>query len=146
MTGNQTFDNRPAQVVLAIFGGSLVVIGLGGFSAGSRPAGLFWSCLGVVTIIRGRRSSSVTVEQDAVVTRSMVRTRRLPLGELERVEVAVGRTGMNGFDREHLVFHRTGAPPLAFKEFNAKPSADGRTTEVQRAAAAIQARLSRSST
>ena len=117
----------------------IALIGLGGASRG-EVTGLGYLAFGGFTVFRGLRSSSVSVDSDAVLTRSILRTRRFPVSKLAGVEVAVGRTGMNGFGREHLVLSRIDGPPFAFKELNAKPSAT-ELTEVRRAAAAIDAAI-----
>jgi hypothetical protein len=56
------------------------------------------------------------------------------------VEVAVGRTGMNGFGREYLVLHRRDGATATFKDLNAKPSVT-HSTIVQEAARAINQAL-----
>jgi hypothetical protein len=140
----ERFDNRVAQVVAALFGGVVVVIGLSGLLAGaSIGAATVYLLVGVCTIVRGLRSSRVIVDESAVTTRSMVRTRRFRLQELRGVEVAVGPTGFAGFGREHLVFHRADGDDVAFKELNCRPpEAPGTSSVVRRAAACINERLS----
>lgn len=139
----QRFDNRVAQVVAALFGGLFVLIGLSGFVASASPGtATVYLLFGVYTIVRGLRSSLVVVDGSSVTTRSMVRTRRYPLPELRGVEVAVGRTGLAGFGREHLVFHRADGQDIAFKELNCPPpKAPDTSSVVRRAAASINERL-----
>src|SRR5687767_8974224 len=122
MTTPQSFDNRVAQVVAALFGGLFVLIGLSGFVASASPGtAAAYLLFGAYTVARGLRSSRVVVNGSGVTTRSMVRTRRHPFSELRGVEVAVGRTGLAGFGREHLVFHRADGQNVAFKELNCPP-------------------------
>jgi hypothetical protein len=138
---HQTFNNSPAQWVAAGFGGLIALVGLAMAAAGDI-AGVGFLAFGGYTVFRGLRTSNVTVDDDSVLTRSMVRTRRFPFAELARVEVAVGQTGMNGFGREYLVFHRLEGAPFAFKELNAKHVPGGYSVVVQ-AARAIDAGIQR---
>jgi hypothetical protein len=131
---SQRFNNSQAQWVTVAFGALLLIIGLSSV-AESEPSAPAFLAFGLFTVLRGWRSSSVTVERDAAVTRSIVRTRRFPFAELARIEVAVGRTGMNGFGREHLVFHPLEGAPFAFKELNAKHVEGGYSVVVQAARA-----------
>lgn len=139
----QRFDNRVAQVVAALFGGLFVLIGLSGFVASASPGtAAVYLLFGVYTVFRGLRSSLVVVDGSGVTTRSMVRTRRYALSELRGVEVAVGRTGLAGFGREHLVLHRADGQDVAFKELNCPPpKAPATSSVVRRAAASINERL-----
>lgn len=135
------FNNRVAQWVMAGFSLLLLVIGSSGLSAPeSRGQGVFFAVLGAVSLVRAVRSSQVEVDAAGVTTRSMLRTRRYAFEDLATVEVRVGRTGLNGFDREYLVFHRTDGPAMAFKELNCRPSPD-ESTVVHRASRCIRNRL-----
>lgn len=137
----QRFDNRVAQIAIASFGGLLAVLGLAGL-AGSLGTAVIYLLFGVFTIARGLRSSSVTVGESGVTTRSMVRTRRYLFSELRAVEVAAGRTGFAGFGREHLVFHRADGQDVPFKELICPPpKVPDATSVVRRAAACITERL-----
>src|SRR6266511_4437648 len=79
-----------------------------------------------------------------VSTRSIVRTRRYGFSDLRSVTVAVGRTGLTGFGREHLVLHLSDGRVVAFKELNCSPpKAAGAMSIVRCAAACINARLPR---
>jgi len=119
----------------------ILLIGLGGLSAPeSRGQGVFFAALGVTSLVRALRSSSVDVDVVGVTTRSMLRTRRHLFEDLSSVDVVVGRTGLNGFDREYLVFHHTDGAAVAFKELSCRPSSD-EVTVVQSAAACIRERL-----
>jgi hypothetical protein len=136
------FDNRQAQVVGAVCFGLFGLIGVAGLVSG-RLEGLIWLSVGVVLAVRGLRSSCVVVDGSGVVTRSIVRARRSGFSELRAVEVAVGRTGMNGFGREYLVLHRADGQDVAFKELNCRPPKDpGRDSVVRDAASCINGRLS----
>lgn len=136
------FDNRVAQIAGAAFGSLIVVIGLAGLAASSFGTALIYLLFGGYTIVRSLRSSCVVVDGSRVSTRSMVRSRRYPFSELRGVEVAVGRTGLAGFGREHLVFHRADGQDVAFKELNCPPPKAAETTSiVRRAAACINERL-----
>lgn len=137
----QRFDNRVAQIAMAGFGGLLAILGLAGLAA-SLDAAAIYLLLGMFTVARGLRSSSVTVDESGVTTRSMVRTRRYLFSELRAVEVAVGRTGFTGFGREHLVFHRADGQDVPFRELNCRPpNTPDATSVVRRAAACITERL-----
>lgn len=136
------FDNRVAQRVMAGYSALIIFIGFGGLSApGSRGQGVFFVAFGVFSLVRARRSARVEVDTAGVLTRSMFRTHRYLFQDLATVEVAVGRTGLNGFGREYLVLRRKDGEVVAFKELNCRPS-PGEATVVGRAAACIQERLS----
>lgn len=136
------FDNRAAQRALVCFSLLVLFIGAGGVSSPeSRGQGAFFLALGVVSLGRAVRSSRVDVGTDEVVTRSMIRTRRYQFEELSDVEVEIGRTGLNGLDREYLVFHCANGDAVSFKELNCRPSPDAPSL-VRRAANCIAERLS----
>jgi hypothetical protein len=137
------FRNRQAQVALATFSGLIAFIGLAGITQrGSRLSGVVFLVLGVASLIRALRSSDVIVDDEAVYARSILRTRRFPLADLDRVQVEVGRTGMNGFGREYLRLYLKEDRDFSFRELNSKPSLpDEHASVVQQAAAAINARL-----
>ncbi len=133
------FVNRPAQRVAGGFGGLVVFIGIGGLL--SRDwTGLAWIAVGLLFAYRGLTTSLVIVKPDEIDLRGFGRRHRVRVNALSSVEVAVGRTGMNGFGREHLVFHHLDGTATAFKDLNAKPSTTKRTV-VQDAAAAIDRQL-----
>jgi hypothetical protein len=90
--------------------------------------------------LRALRSATVIVTASDVELLGFVRTRRHHLDDLASVEVAVGRTGMNGFGREYLVLHRRDGATATFKDLNAKPSVT-HSTIVQEAARAINQAL-----
>jgi hypothetical protein len=120
----------------------IVLIGFGGLmDADSRVHGMLFLVVGIGSLCRAVTSSNVLLHESGVVTRSMLRTRRHLFRDLIRVEVAVGQTGLNGFDREHLVFHRVDGTSVSFKELNCRPSA-GESSVVRRAARCIQQRIS----
>jgi hypothetical protein len=137
------FDNRQAQIAMTCFGSVIVAIGLAGMaqrSPGEKVQGLLWVLVGVATVWRGWITSNVVLRSDTVELRSIVRTRRIPLTFIDSVEVAVGRTGMNGFTREYLVLHEHDGVARSFKELNSKPSTLAETV-VQRAAREINSAL-----
>jgi len=80
----EQFDNRVAQVTLAVFGIVMVLIGFGGVVAGDLALAVAFSTFGVFVTLRALRSSSVVVDNDKVQTRSMVRTRTYLFSELRR--------------------------------------------------------------
>jgi hypothetical protein len=139
----QRFDNRVAQVVAALVGGLFVLIGLSGFVAAASPGtSTAYLLFGSYTIVRGLRSSLVIVDGSGVTTRSMVRTRRYPWAKLRGVQVVVGRTGLAGHGREHLVLHRVDGHDVAFKELNCPtPKLPDGSSVVRRAATCINDRL-----
>jgi hypothetical protein len=139
----QRFDNRVAQNVLMAVAGLFGLIGLAGLAEpSSRVEGAVYLMFGAFSMVRARRSSCVVVDASGVTTRSMVRTRRYAFSELRGVEVAVGRTGLVNFRREHLVFHRADGRDVAFKELNCPPpKTPDATSIVRRAAACITERL-----
>lgn len=139
----EVFENRPAQIALAVFNGMLAFIGLAMVSKpDTRWAGLVFALAGVFFTIRAMRSSLVVVGETHVITRSIVRTRRFELAKLRRIEVAVGQTGWTGFGREYLVIHQADGSTFSFRELNSKPSGGPTKTVVRRAAEAIEERLS----
>lgn len=138
----QRFENGAAQKVLAAFSALVAVIGLAELADPAlRGTGAFFFVGGVFFTVRALRSSSVVVDESGVSTRSIVRTRRYELSELRGVDVAVGRTGFNGFGREHLVLHRADGQDVAFKELNCRPPKGDASSVVRRAAACINERL-----
>ncbi len=138
------FDNRVAQITGAAFGALIALLGLAGLAEpSSRGTGAIYLSFGLYTLVRGLRSACVVVRGSGVTTRSMLRTRRYAFSELRGVEVAVGRTGFNGFGREFLVLHLSDGRDVAFKELNCKPSKEpGEASVVTRASACIAERLS----
>jgi hypothetical protein len=134
------FSNRPAQFVLAAYGGLFALIGVAGLAqpaAGDRMRGAVFLAFGCWTTFRALRSSAVVMRATHVELRSIVRTRRIALGDIASVDVEVGRTGMNGFGREYLVIHLRDGSTLSFRELNSKPSTSS-VTVVQDAARAIR--------
>lgn len=142
-TSSQRFDNRVAQFALALFGGLIVLLGLSGLAAGaSVGATAAYLLFGLYTVFRGLRSSTVVVDGSGAITRSMMRTHRYTWSDLVEVEVVTGRTGVAGFGREYLVFHRTDGRDVSFKELNCPPPKGTNTSSVvRRAADCINARL-----
>jgi hypothetical protein len=137
------FDNRQAQIAGTVFGSVVLLIGLAGIAqpeTGDKVRGLVWMTLGIAIIWRAAVTSNVVLRTNRVELRSIVRTRRVSLQQLDSVSVEVGRTGMNGFAREYLVLHLHDGATAAFKELNSKPS-DTAETVVQRAAREINAAL-----
>lgn len=140
----QRFENRGAQKVLAAFSALVAVIGLAELADPAlRGTGAFFFAGGVFFTVRALRSSSVVVDDSGVSTRSIVRTRRYPFSELRGVDVAVGRTGLVAYSREHLVLHRADGQDFAFKELNCPQPRGDATSIVRQAAACINERLSR---
>jgi hypothetical protein len=130
------FDNRIAQIVGASYWALITLIGITLITdPASRWAGLVFIVLGLFLAWRSLRSSTVVVDDTGVVTRSVVRTRRYAYSDLRNVEVAVGRTGWNGFGREYLVFHRFDGHDVAFRGLNCRPSGDPAGVSVVRCAA-----------
>ena len=140
MRVTRRFDNRSAQLALGLFCGLFVLIGLGGVASGSW-SGLVYLVAGTAFGVRALRSSWVIVRKEFVEARSLLRTRRYPLADLVGVEVAVGRTGSNGFGREHLVFRFRDGREQRFVELNAKSTIHGEVTVVGRAAKFVDDRL-----
>lgn len=124
------------------------LIGIIGISMVAHPsdrwAGLVFTALGAAFAVRSWRSSCVVADDSGATTRSIVRTRRYPYAELRGVEVAVGQTGLNGFDRQYLVFHRVNGQDVAFKEFNSRrPKDPDRSSVVEQATEFINGHLQR---
>ena len=130
------FDNRQAQIAGMCFGALVVFLGWSGLSTGDWAGGALFSLIGATFWWRARSTSKVVVRADTVELRGFGRTRRVPLMAIVNVDVAVGRTGMNGFGREYLVIYRKDGTTTSFKELNSKPSREGPTI-VQQAAQAI---------
>lgn len=127
---------------MGVFGLVIVLIGLAAFATGSSGEGVLYLVLGSAFLARGVWSSSVQVGSADVVTRSMIRTRHYSFDDVTGVEVRVGTTGLNGYDREHLVFHFTDGGERAFTELNCRPS-EVAPSVVRNAAACIEASLSK---
>ena len=136
------FDNKAAQTALAAFSVLIAVIGLATmFDVASRISGGVFFVLGVLFTVRSLKSSSVWVDASAVSTRSIVRTRRYAFSEILGADVAVGRTGLAAFDREHLLIRLIDGREIAFKELNCRVPRDSSTSIVRSAAACINSRL-----
>lgn len=137
----QRFDNRGAQIALGLFGALIALIGFAMvFDASSgRVAGVLFFVLGGTFAGRAARTSAVEVDDSGLRLLSIFRTRTYKLSELRGVEVVVGRTGLNGHDRQYLVLSFTDGTEIAFKDFNSAPPSDGAPpSAVQRAAASIR--------
>src|SRR5207248_1422237 len=102
------------------------------------PTAVVFLVVGGISAFRALRSSRVILGEQAVETRSMLRTHRYPVDSIRSVVVERGRTGMNGYGREYLALTLANGEVVRFKELNAKPRADGETV-VQHAARAITA-------
>jgi hypothetical protein len=102
-----------------------------------------WNGLGVAALLayRALSSSAVVVDHWGIETHSMMRTHRYAFTDLNRVEVAVGRTGMTGFDREYLLIHRRDGRDIAFKALNCRRSKGDAVSVVARAAVSKNTRL-----
>jgi hypothetical protein len=129
------FDNRIAQIVGASYWALITLIGVTMITEPDRWAGLVFIVLGVFLAWRSLRSSTVVVDDTGVITRSVVRTRRYAYSALRDVEVAVGRTGSNGFGREYLVFHHLDGHDGTFRALNCRPPGDPAGGSVVRCAA-----------
>ncbi len=116
------FANRPAQIALAVFAGILGILGVAGLIAenGSLIAGIGFIAAAGLILSRALQSATVIVSDRVVIARSVFRRRRFDLSELRRAELAVGKVGINGFDREYLVLKRLDGGEFAFKELNAR--------------------------
>ncbi len=140
----QRFENRVAQAALAAFSALAALLGFAMLAeASSRVSGASFLLFGALFTVRALRSSSVVVNDSGVTTLSIVRTRHYAFSELRRVDVAVGRTGLAGFGREHLVIHCADGRVVAFKELNCPSSQDGSMSVVRRAASCINGWLHR---
>jgi hypothetical protein len=133
------FANNGARIAAACFGGLVVLLGLAGLTQGAWTAVAFL-IVGGAFLYRGLRSATVVLTDSEVELRGFARTRRLRVADLSVVDVAVGRTGMNGFGREYLILKQRDGTTSAFKELNAKPSS-ARLTVVQEAARALNAAI-----
>ena len=134
------FDNRPAQVASTVFFVIVGVIGVAGASQGD-VFGVVLLLAGASLAVRAVRASAVVVDSASVQTRSLMHTRRHAFGDLARVDVEVGSTGLARYKREYLVFYLTDGSRRPFKEFNAAvPEPAGMVSVVQQAAAAIRER------
>jgi hypothetical protein len=118
----------------------LVVIGATGvWRSSSRGSGILILLIGLVLAFRSARSSAVVVDDSGVRARSLFRTYHFGFSDLRDVEVRVGRTGLAGFNREHLAFKLANGNVIAFKELNCPPpKAASAQSVVRRAAARIR--------
>lgn len=138
------FPNTQAQLVSAGFFGFIAILGLLMTSHGDAIAGWIFAGVGLGLVVRAFCSCDVVVDQNDVRMRSLVFTWRYPFRDITEADVEIGRTGMNGFDREYLVLHRVKGNSVAFKELNSAPSSSSvALTTVQQAAQAINRRISR---
>lgn len=133
--GERRFTNGGARAAGAAFGGLLAVLGLAGLVT-SDWSGVVYVLVGGVFAFRALSSSALIVSSSSIQLRGFARTRRIQLDDVSGAEVAVGRTGMNGFGREYPLMHRRDGATCMFKELNAKPTPN-RSTVVQEAAGAI---------
>jgi hypothetical protein len=138
----EQFPNTQAQLVSAGFFAFIAILGLLMTSHGDAIAGWIFAGVGLGLVVRAFCSCDVVVDQNEVRMRSLVFTRRFALKDITSADVEVGRTGMNGFDREYLVLHRVVGADVAFKELNSAPSTSSvAVTTVQQAAHAINERI-----
>ena len=145
------YNNRQAQVtgLIAFSGFALLGLTYLGQAPGYVVFGLLLTTFGVVAAMRSFRGNCVIVEPDAVLTKSIGRTRRYPFTYLQLVEVRAGQTGAVPWTREYLVFETTDGNRRRFKDFNCRPaSSPSAQTDVRRAAQLINERIdgSRSTT
>jgi hypothetical protein len=83
--------------------------------------GAAWVLFGLAFGIRGWVSSSIRVSECCILLRSIAYTRRYKREDVRSVDIARGRTGLNGFDREYLVFVFRDGQRREFKDLNARP-------------------------
>lgn len=134
------FQNKSAKWATAGFFSVLLLIGVSMISVAETSAsGVVVCAIGGAGLLRNRRAASVATSDTHLVLRSLVHTRRVNREHIAAVEVAVSRTGLGGYLREHLLVLLLDGDSVAFKEFNASPGA--RNSEVQAAAAAIRSWL-----
>jgi hypothetical protein len=125
---------------MGAFAAVVFLLGLAGISTGDVAGGVF-SLVGAALFLRALKSSDVTVYESEVRTRSVARTRHLPMSTLRRVDVAVGAPGLVPYRREYLVFRTANGQVFAFKEFNAPVPEVADRTPVRDAANLINSRL-----
>lgn len=131
------FENGAAQKALAAFSALMALLGLAMVSQpDSRGSGVFFLVVGGFFVARALRTSAVIVDDSGVKTQSIVRTRNYPFSKLRGVDVAVGRTGLAAFGREHLVLHLIDGEDVAFRELNCPPPKEPSEPSVVRSAAA----------
>jgi hypothetical protein len=137
------FVNRPARLVGVAFGAAICFIGLGGLLVrGGQVGGLISLVIGALFASRCVVSSSVSVDDGQVTTRSLFRTRRYAFDDLQHVDVVVGATGLNLAGREYLVFKRSDGSEASFRELNCRPpKRDNLDSLVRSAAKYINERL-----
>jgi hypothetical protein len=124
---SRRFTNVAARNATLAFGSLVSFLGVCGVISGDAIAGAAFFAAGVALGGRGRRSSTVELTSTQVRLIGFAHTRQLPLADLARVEVAIGRTGWNGSGREYLVFELRDGSSTRFTELNAKPSRSAAT-------------------
>jgi hypothetical protein len=134
------FANRPAQVALSAFGFGIALLGVA-MLVTADLFGIALALVGVLLAARALTTSCLTIDDTGVTTRSLIRKRRFEFEDLRGVDVEVGRTGMNGFDREYLVLHCSDGIDYAFKDLNNRPGPSVDRSVVQLAADGIRRRL-----
>ncbi len=139
----QKFYNRPAQTATTIFFGFMVILSLGMIvDASSRVVGLIFLAGSMAVFVRACISPRVDVGPDRIALASLFRTRRIELSEIESIDVAVGRTGMNGFGREFLVLQLHDGVAIRFTDMNAAPpKTEGGDNVVREVARLIKDRI-----
>lgn len=136
------FNNRQAQVASLSLGALGILIGIAVFASSNHLQGAVCVLFGLAFGTRGWVSSSIQVSDQSILLRSIAYARRYNLADVESVDVTCGRTGLNGFGREYLVFAFRDGQKREFKDFNARPprSSDGASV-VRYAASVIAGRL-----
>lgn len=141
---SRRFVNEAARLPTIVAGVAFALLGLAmsadsrSVAGAQRASGIGFMVLGLLFAYRGFVSAVVIVSRDRVVTRSFLRSRTYPMADLVGVRVEVGRTGLNGFNREYLVLELADGSLSRFRELNAPvPGDQAESTVVRRAAEAI---------
>src|SRR5690242_15230646 len=114
------FSNSTARYLTIGFGLFIALLGVGQFTR-DPPApgsGIFYIVLGLVFALGSMRTASIEVTDSDVRCRYILHTKVLPFEELLRAEGAIGRTGLNGFNREHVLFTYMDGGTYRFNEMN----------------------------
>lgn len=137
------FSNVGAQragIALGIFFGLLGIPQLGG--EGSLGLGISFILLGTVFAVRSRRSSELELSDSGIKTRLPFSSRRIPYSDLVAADVAVGRTGLGGFNREYVLFTFKDGRTRPFRDLNCPaPLGPDAETVVREAVRSINSRL-----
>lgn len=121
----------------------LALLSAGGFAAATRPSALALNIViefaAVALVVRAWRSATVFVDNNEVVARSLLRTRRWPRSEIRGFAATTRPVGMGGWRRRVLGIRFSDGTTRWLTEINCRPPHEGGPTWIDEAVAALDA-------